>query len=381
LMKTGSYGILNSTTPPSSAPAWTSCITGVGPGRHGIYGFIRLFGQAWDKSPSQGLSFNSSMSNEAKTIWEILGSIGKRNIAINVPLTSPPFEINGVMIAGFPHPEKAPLTYPEAFEAEISDYRADAYGIHLEEGKEEEFLSDVYDISRRREILALKLLDENDWDLFFVVFTIPDRIQHYFWKFMDRDHPLYTEESGSIYGDEIKKVYEWVDRILGEFMNSLYDDTSLIVMSDHGFRVVKKQVNGKVVLSKMNDDSVFVAYPTDNFGVKYRVKPRYPLIKNDETESMRKHFIERTINYLKTLEDPQSGTKIIEKVFTKDELFHGPHASAAPDIIAMEMKGYLFLNLVKQQGMNLIQDPPDPDFFSGFHQEAGIVFMNCITAT
>ena len=157
LMKTGSYGILNSTTPPSSAPAWTSCITGVGPGRHGIYGFIRLFGQAWDKSPSQGLSFNSSMSNEAKTIWEILGSIGKRNIAINVPLTSPPFEINGVMIAGFPHPEKAPLTYPEAFEAEISDYRADAYGIHLEEGKEEEFLSDVYDISSRREILSHKL--------------------------------------------------------------------------------------------------------------------------------------------------------------------------------------------------------------------------------
>ena len=36
------YGKLNSTIPPSSAPAWTSIVTGVMPSEHGIYDFFIL---------------------------------------------------------------------------------------------------------------------------------------------------------------------------------------------------------------------------------------------------------------------------------------------------------------------------------------------------
>ena len=39
LIKKGCYGILKSTIHPITAPAWTSFMTGVNPGKHGIYDF------------------------------------------------------------------------------------------------------------------------------------------------------------------------------------------------------------------------------------------------------------------------------------------------------------------------------------------------------
>ncbi|MFQ6103513.1 MAG: alkaline phosphatase family protein [Candidatus Glassbacteria bacterium] len=375
LMKTGSYGILNSTLPPSSAPAWTSCITGVGPGKHGIFSFIRLIGPVWEGASAPKLSFNSSMSNDAKTLWEIIGSVDRKSISINVPLTSPPCEINGIMIAGFPHPSKAPLTYPESLEKEIPEYRPDVYGVAVQPGKEDEFLTDVYDICEKRERAALEFFDEEDWDLFFAVFTLTDRIQHYFWKYMDSDHPLYTEDRGGVYHDEIKRAYQRADEILGRFISRLDDYTYLIVMSDHGFRPVRKQVNGNVFLKEVNSDSMFMLYPTNNFGSVFEVKPRLPLMKSQETDAMREDFIKRMIHQLETLEDPQTGARIINKTYTREELYSGPHLSEAPDIIAMENEGYLFLNLVKKQGLTLIQNPPDRSFFSGFHRREGVVFL------
>jgi len=39
LMKRGAWGRLRSTVPPATFPAWTSLVTGVNPGRHGIFDF------------------------------------------------------------------------------------------------------------------------------------------------------------------------------------------------------------------------------------------------------------------------------------------------------------------------------------------------------
>lgn len=39
LIKNGCHGILKSTIHPITAPAWTSFMTGVNPGKHGIYDF------------------------------------------------------------------------------------------------------------------------------------------------------------------------------------------------------------------------------------------------------------------------------------------------------------------------------------------------------
>src|SRR5690606_39488662 len=66
-----------STIPPVSSVAWTTLITGVNPGKHGIYGFMER------KPDSYDIYFTNSTHIKAPTIWDILGEHGKRTIAVN----------------------------------------------------------------------------------------------------------------------------------------------------------------------------------------------------------------------------------------------------------------------------------------------------------
>jgi len=378
MMKESSFGRLASTLPPYSSQAWTSCITGVNPGKHGIHGFLDLKGPIPDNfdSDSTSLAFHSSLSNKAVTLWEILGQRGKTSIAINIPLTSPVFEISGIMIGGFPQPPGAPYTYPESLEEEIPGYRPDIYGEDIKRGKEDDFLHEMYDISQRRLETSIELYEQRDWDLFFVVFTIPDRIQHYFFKYMDEKHPQYNATMNARYGKEVKKVYRWMDEVLGEFTKRLDEDTYLVVLSDHGFRPVRKQVNGEVLLREVNTDSLFMVYATENFGATFRVKPRYPIIKTEETASRKKQIVDSLIGRLENLRDPLTGVKVISEVYRKEEIYTGPYLAEAPDVVAIEAEGYLFLNWVKRWGFPVVQQVPIPRFFSGFHQVDGVILIH-----
>ena len=42
LRERGASGTLRSTIPTYTPPAWTSSLTGVNPGRHGVYGFVEM---------------------------------------------------------------------------------------------------------------------------------------------------------------------------------------------------------------------------------------------------------------------------------------------------------------------------------------------------
>jgi predicted AlkP superfamily phosphohydrolase/phosphomutase len=61
--------------------------------------------------------------------------------------------------------------------------------------------------------------DYDDWDLFYYVFTQTDNIQH-----------------AQGFSPNAAKVYETIDRFLGELMRRLPEDCTLIVASDHGFK-------------------------------------------------------------------------------------------------------------------------------------------------
>ncbi|MCK4666070.1 alkaline phosphatase family protein, partial [Candidatus Dependentiae bacterium] len=48
LMKEGSFGELQSTIPPVTAPAWTTSITGVNPGKHSVFQFTEFYGDTYN---------------------------------------------------------------------------------------------------------------------------------------------------------------------------------------------------------------------------------------------------------------------------------------------------------------------------------------------
>jgi predicted AlkP superfamily phosphohydrolase/phosphomutase len=102
----GVHGKLRSTTPYYSAPAWVSMVTGVQPGKHGIYDFFRT------DTPNKNIV--NSRYRKAPAIWKMLSNKGKRSIIVNVPGSYPPEKINGVMITGLltPSPDSN-YTYPK----------------------------------------------------------------------------------------------------------------------------------------------------------------------------------------------------------------------------------------------------------------------------
>ena len=108
----GSYGKLRSTTPYYSAPAWVSMVTGVQPGKHGIYDFFRT------DTPKKRIV--NSQYRKAPALWKMLTENGKQSIIVNVPGTFPPEKIDGVMITGLLTPSlDSTYTYPSSIKKDL----------------------------------------------------------------------------------------------------------------------------------------------------------------------------------------------------------------------------------------------------------------------
>ena len=98
LKERGAAGVLASTVPTYTPPAWTSAATGVNPGRHGIYGFIE--GHAQNK----GLELVHSGKIRSSTIWQMANAQGATVGVYNLPLTYPPRRLDGWMVSGMMTP-------------------------------------------------------------------------------------------------------------------------------------------------------------------------------------------------------------------------------------------------------------------------------------
>ncbi|MGD9400794.1 MAG: alkaline phosphatase family protein, partial [bacterium] len=104
VIQEGIFTDLMTVLPPSSAPAWTSAVTGVNPGKHGIYGFLKE-PSSDDNAP---IVFNTSRQRGFQSVWEVLTGYGRTSCVLNIPLTSPADSLNGYMVAGFPHTSDDP---------------------------------------------------------------------------------------------------------------------------------------------------------------------------------------------------------------------------------------------------------------------------------
>lgn len=234
IMNEGVHGVLQSTIPPISAPAWSSFITGKNPGKHGIFDFTQHI------EGSYKVRFTNASLRNGKSIWRILSDVNKKVGVINVPMTYPPEKVNGFIISGADSPGvNSNFVYPPEVYKEIreniGEYIIEA-GLYSFIGK-----GDI-DLAVQRQMETIEkhfevtkyLMEKYPWDFFTVVFTATDRVQHAFWKYMDTEHPLFKPEEGKKYGGVILKIYERLDEIIGYLMNSLDDNTTLVIMSDHG---------------------------------------------------------------------------------------------------------------------------------------------------
>jgi predicted AlkP superfamily phosphohydrolase/phosphomutase len=231
LIQAGAWGRLRTIDPPISVPAWSCMVSSRDPGELGIYGFRNRKDYSYN-----GLAFADSRWLKVERLWDLLGQAGKHAIAIGVPQTYPPLPINGEMISCFltPDPRKNEYTHPPALRQEIEglvgDYQVDVQNFRSND--RDRILSEIYEMTEQRFAVARHLLETRPWDFFMMVEIGLDRIQHAFWRYLDTTHPQH--EAHSRYEHAIRTYYQYLDDQIGELLERFDDDTTILVVSDHG---------------------------------------------------------------------------------------------------------------------------------------------------
>lgn len=221
----GAAGTLYSVYPPLTAPAWATFLTGLNPGRHGVFDFLAPPRHNYHRR------LQNASALAAPRIFDTLSAAGLTVGAVNVPLTFPPRPVNGFVVPGMLTPKFAEkYVYPPSVGAEMrerGEYFIDMDPANFEEGRDEAFVEDLYRVAEARKSAALYLHRAHRPDLFVVIFTGVDRLMHFFW-----DEP-----------DLVQAHYEWLDAALGEFLEEAGENATTLVVSDHGFGPVAGEVD------------------------------------------------------------------------------------------------------------------------------------------
>lgn len=235
-MKEGAWAPLESTIPPVTASAWTSFMTGKNPGAHGLFDFMERRAGSYDLAPV------SSRNRDGKAVWELAGDAGKSVIVMGVPVTYPPTPVNGLMITGMLTPRGAEdYTYPAKLKDEIRN-QVGEYIVYSDEvyskGRGALFLRALHRSIEQRAKTAAYLLHSHPWDLGVLVFPETDTVSHGLWSAYDPSHHQHDPEEDNFH-DGILEIYSDIDSFLGELVESLDSDTTVLIISDHGHGPVR----------------------------------------------------------------------------------------------------------------------------------------------
>ena len=425
IMREGVNGTLISTIPPCTPPAWASLVTGVNPGKHGVYDF-------WDRKGDKPVPV-TSYSIHRETLWSMLNEVGKKVILLNAPMTYPPRRLKGILVTGFMTPSNVPYTYPPNFKGqllrEFPDYLIDPRTCPppLGPASDEHIscLEESFNLLRKRREVTLYLMENFDWDLLISVFHCTDSIQHYFWKYMDPTHPAYDPDAPKTLKEAIPKAYKIVDNSIREILKAIDEDTTLIVMSDHGFGPIHKCVflNNylrTLDLLSISMEGVMMPIVIDRF-LKF-LKTQLPHVSKfilgaaktifhriratvENMPSLRfsdfidwtqtkayslsalgdlsvnrsvvkssqeyEELIEYLIQKLFELADPEDNEKIVDNVFRKQQIYSGRYLEKAPDLFLVIRK-MQYMTTSSFVGNQIVGPSPG---YSGSHRMEGILFM------
>jgi predicted AlkP superfamily phosphohydrolase/phosphomutase len=229
------WGTLESVIPAITVPAWACGMTSRDPGQLGIYGFRNRKDHSYD-----GLTMATSNAVREDAVWDIIGRAGRQSIVLAVPPAYPPKPINGSMVGCFLTPDtKSDYTHPPELRDEIASTVGD-YAVDVEDFRtddKERILRQIDDMTRRRFQLFRHLIKSRSWDLAMMVEIGVDRIHHGFWQYMDEQHHRF--EPGNPYQNAIRDYYRLVDQEVGATLREVDDETAVVVMSDHGAKLMR----------------------------------------------------------------------------------------------------------------------------------------------
>ena len=219
------------------------------------------------------------------------------------------------------------------------------------------FLKQAYDIDREREQMFFVALDRLRRGTLTCVFDGVDRIQHMFWRYIDKGHPAARGAGSNGHADAIEKIYRHSDELVGKVMARLRRDDVLMVVSDHGFASFRRGVNlnawllskGWLALKEGGDGTAewlrdvdwsrTKAYALGLTGMFLNIEGREGkgIVKPGEDAARVKAEI---MAALKGLRDTGTAETAVNEAFDTAKLYRGPYLPNAPDLIIGFNAGY-----------------------------------------
>jgi len=201
------------------------------------------------------------------------------------------------------------------------------------------------------------VLDNFAGGFLFYYFGNIDQVSHMMWRAMDPDHPAHDAVADAPFADAIIDLYIEADEMVGEVMDRLPEDTTLVVMSDHGFTSWRRAMNVNTWL--LENGYITLMNPRRRTGIPYfgnvnwARTQAYALGLNglyinlrgrDANGSVppadRDRLIAEISNGLLSFIDPATGEPAVTKMYPRDEVFHDDgYLEIGPDLIVGFAKG------------------------------------------
>lgn len=416
LAQSGASGVLHSTIPPITPAAWSTFMTGCNPGKHGVFDFM-----AYDPH-THHTHFVNATSLRAPTLWQVLSELGKRVAVVDMPVTYPPPEINGVVVSGLMTPSRqSTFTYPANALAEIEQHLGCAWPL-LKEEEERGGLHDDFDgflklmqrfLQSRTEAM-LFLLKKEPWDFAFLQWQCVDFLQHPLWKFLEEKHPAFSRAR---YEQVVQQFFVPLDEALGRLVaaakKQLGENTLFVIVSDHGFQ----RHTTRVELNHWLHAHGFLAPAThgrtswmrwaevirkaDVFHLRKRWLPKSRRnalgnkLRAQRIDHERSRFfavssfwgyiylgahatpydVQALEAKLKAWRDPQTEQPVVKKIHRREDCFAGEALARLPQLIVEPMPGYTFSSKTYFNSGNVFLPVSEADFQQGTHAREGIFVL------
>ncbi|HXG95459.1 MAG TPA: alkaline phosphatase family protein [Blastocatellia bacterium] len=231
LMAEGVSGRMISTPNMHSASAWTSILTGLNPGRHGLFVFS-------DRDFQTGRQMFFTGSDRAGAIISShLARHGMTAGLVNVPMTykaecSP----GGFMISGLDAPALNEHAFcPEELRNELFNKFPDynfappAIGELMKASRIDEAVSAWLKLIDSQTAAVEWLIETRPTDFFMTVYTASDWAGHNLWKYLDADRKRNAQP-----GNQMFAIYRALDMAIARLLAHTTIETQIYIISDHG---------------------------------------------------------------------------------------------------------------------------------------------------
>jgi predicted AlkP superfamily phosphohydrolase/phosphomutase len=298
---------------------------------------------------------------ELRTPWFLPGKSVRGICRFYLQEVSPHFRLYVSPINIDPRRPAVPISEPQSFITEVAKKLGPFYTTGFQEDhkartnkifNDQEFLRQATLVLEERFRLLEYAIQNYDDGLLFFYFSSSDLQSHMFWWSDDEPHPSRPPEEAALYFTHIKRLYQQLDRVIGDIYDRYGSLATIIVMSDHGFANFGWQFNlnswlrdwGYInpvecpsILSDMMDWSRTKAYGLGINGLYLNLKgrEREGIVEPGEEAD---ELIEALINGL--LRVRWGDRPVIRNVYRAAEVYRGEATALAPDLIIGYHRGF-----------------------------------------